>query len=89
MVWGWMGWEGVEKVIEVEGRMNAEQYVDILGNNLLESLESLGFDAEVAIFQEDNNPKHTSKLAIKWFNDHDINMKPSLTWILQSGPGLP
>jgi hypothetical protein len=29
MVWGCMGWNGVEMLAKVEGKMNAEQYVDI------------------------------------------------------------
>jgi len=29
MVWGCMGWNGVGMLAKVEGKMNAEQYVDI------------------------------------------------------------
>ena len=73
MVWGCMGWNGVGNMAEVEGRMNSEQYVSILKENLLESLENLAIDPEVTIFQQDNDPKHTSKLATKWFHDHSIH----------------
>src|SRR6266699_1761504 len=38
MVWGCMGWEGVGHLAEVEGRMDADQYVDILDNHLLPSI---------------------------------------------------
>jgi hypothetical protein len=30
MVWGCIGWDGVGHLVEVEGKMNAEQYVEIL-----------------------------------------------------------
>ena len=67
MVWGCMGWNGVGNMAEVEGRMNSEQYVSILKENLLESLENLAIDPEVTIFQQDNDPKHKSRKATAWF----------------------
>ena len=48
---GCMGWEGVGKLAEVEGRMDANQYVDILKDNLLLSLEESGVPLEDVIFQ--------------------------------------
>jgi hypothetical protein len=81
MVWGCMGWNGVGILCEVEGRMNAEQYISILEECLLRSMEESGIDEEDIIFQQDNDPKHTSKLATKWFEDHDINV---LSWPAQS-----
>ena len=81
MVWGCMGWEGVGRLAEVEGKMNADQYVSILEDNLLPSLEESGFSAEDVIFQQDNDPKHTSIKATKWFENNNINV---LDWAPQS-----
>ena len=39
MVWGCIGWNGVWILSEVEGRMDAEQYVAILEQGLLQSME--------------------------------------------------
>ena len=50
MVWGCMGWEGVGRLIEVEWKMNAKQYVDILENNLLPSMEESGISLKDVIF---------------------------------------
>jgi len=76
-----MGWDGVGRLAEVEGKMDVDQYVSILEDNLLPSLEESGFSAEDVIFQQDNDPKHTSKKATKWFEDNDINV---LDWAPQS-----
>src|SRR6267154_1698059 len=76
-----MGWKGVGRLAEVEGKMNADQYVSILEDNLLPSLEESGFSAKDVIFQQNNDPKHTSKKATKWFEDNDINV---LDWAQQS-----
>jgi len=46
MVWGYMGWNGVGILCEVEGRVNAEQYVSILEECLLKSMKELGIDEE-------------------------------------------
>jgi transposase len=81
MVWGCMGWEGVGRLAEVEGRMDADQYVDILKKNLLPCLEESDIPMEDLIFQQDNDPKHTSKKAKKWIEDNDITL---LDWPPQS-----
>ena len=63
MVWGCMGWNGVGILCEVEGKMDAKQYCSILEDGLLKSIQKLGIPEENVIFQQDNDPKHTSKLA--------------------------
>src|SRR3979490_2058939 len=66
-----MGWNGVGKLTEIEGRMDAEQYVEILDDHLLPSI----------IFQQDNDPKHTSRKARNWMEENDITL---LDWAPQS-----
>ena len=46
-----MGWNGVGILEEVEGRMDAEQYVFILEDNLLFSMENSRISEESIIFQ--------------------------------------
>ena len=62
MVWGCMGWNGVGRLVEVEGKMDSNQYVSILADGLLPSIGDLDIWEEM-IFQQDNDPKHTSKFA--------------------------
>jgi hypothetical protein len=81
MVWECMGWNGVGILAEVEGWMDAEQYVSILENNLLPSMENSGIPEESIIFQEDNDPKHSSKRAQNWFKSEGIRL---LDWPAQS-----
>jgi hypothetical protein len=63
MVWGCMGWNRVGMLIEVEGRMDAEQYCEILEEGVVESFEKLEMEEGAQYFQQDNDPKHTSKKA--------------------------
>src|SRR5262249_45273584 len=81
MVWGYMEWNGVRQLAEVQGKINAKQYVSILEDYMLLSLEKSGIDEEEAIFQQDNDSKHTSKRAKKWMENHGISL---LDWPAQS-----
>jgi hypothetical protein len=63
MVWGCIGWNGVGVLSEVEGQMDAEQYVAILEQGLLQIMENSGIPEGDIIFQPDNDPKHTSRRA--------------------------
>lgn len=81
IVWGCMGWNGVGKLIEVQGTMDAQQYCNILDDGVEESFEKLEIPEEERVFQQDNDPKHTSKKASQWFEDNDIQV---LVWPSQS-----
>ena len=50
-----MGWNGVGKLIEVQGKMDAEQYCEILDEGVVESFEKLDMPEEVRYFQQDND----------------------------------
>jgi hypothetical protein len=63
MVWGCMGWNGVGTLIEVQGKINAVQYCEILDSGVAESFENHGLEDGEQYFQQDNDPKHTSKHA--------------------------
>jgi transposase len=61
--------------------MDAKQYCEILEDGLVEIFEELEVEEGERIFQQDNDPKHTSKLATKWFKDNNIYV---LVWPAQS-----
>jgi hypothetical protein len=81
MVWGCMGWEEVGVLTEVQRIMDAGQYCEILDGGIVESFEKLEMAEGERYFQQDNDSKHTSKRAIKWFEDNHINV---LGWPAQS-----
>ena len=81
MVWGCMGWNGVGKLVEVVGKMDASQYVEILESGVVESFEALDMEEDEQYFQQDNNPKHMSYKAQDWFDDNNIKV---LSWPAQS-----
>jgi hypothetical protein len=81
MVWGCMRWNGVGVLTEVQGIINANQYCDILDAGVVKSFEKSEMPEGVRIFQQDNNPKHTSKKVTKWFEDNNIDV---LVWPAQS-----
>ena len=81
MVWGCMGWNGVGVLTEVQGIMDAVQYCEILDGGIVESFEMLEMNEGQRYFQQDNDPKHTSKKATKWFEDNNIIV---LGWPAQS-----
>jgi transposase len=81
MVWGCMGWNGVGVLTEVQGIMDGQQYCEILEAGVVESFEKLEMPEGERIFQQDNDPKHRSKKADKWFEDNNINV---MVWPAQS-----
>ena len=72
-------WYGVGKLIEVEGKMDVEQYCEILDDGLVESFETLEMEEGEWYFQQDNDPKYTSKKAKSGLK----------TMIFKSYPGQP
>jgi transposase len=81
MIWGCMTSQGVGYCCQIEGKMNAALYCDILGNEFLDSLSFFQLSKRDIIFQQDNDPKHTSLVARKWFIEHRVEV---LQWPSQS-----
>lgn len=80
MVWGCFSWFGVGNLVLINGIMTAEGYIDILNENLEESLLKMELEDNY-IFQQDNDPKHTAKKTLAFFRA--CRIKP-LEWPPQS-----
>ena len=81
MVWGCMLWDGVGYSCKIDGKMDGDLYVQILDEDLQASLAHYGKSAQDIIFQQDNDPKHTSKKAKNWFHSNSFHV---LQWPAQS-----
>ena len=64
MVWVCMGWNNMGMLIEVKEKMNANQDCQILGDKMVESFKKSEIVVGEQYFQQDNDPKHTSKRAM-------------------------
>jgi transposase len=74
MMWGCITAGGIGHTCRIEGNLDASLYVEILDGEFLDSLAFYGLDKGQVIFQQDNDSKHTSKAARKWFMDNAINV---------------
>lgn len=77
-VWGCFSTSGFGKLICFQRNLNANFMVTLYEEGLLPSVEIL-FDEDCVdwILQEDNDPKHRSKLANKWKEENDVQV---LSW---------
>ena len=81
MVWGCFCSQGIRNLCHINEKMDSELYCKVLEEDFLGTLEWYNMNINNIIFQQDNDPKHTSKLARAWFNDNNINV---LKWPAQS-----
>ena len=74
MLWGCFGWEGPGYAMKIEGKMDADIYVEIMEDELKNSLFNWDYNVDDVIFQQDNDPKHTSKKAKRCFKENKIQV---------------
>ena len=69
-------------MISLYGKINSQDYLGILGNQLLPMVQGL-FPEGIAIFQDDNAPIHTARIVKEWHEEH-CNEVEHLIWPPQS-----
>lgn len=79
MVWACFSYYGIGKIVIIDGPLTGLRYVDLLSRNLFESANMMGLES--FIFQQDNDPKHTSNIANEYFKQKGIEV---LEWPPQS-----
>jgi transposase len=79
MAWGCISSKGVGRLVFIDEIMDRFVYTRILANNLAASAEEMGLDRY--IFQQDNDPKHTSAHVKGFFEENNIII---LQWPSQS-----
>ena len=76
MAWGCFSHKGMEVLINVTGKkINAACYLEILRNDLLQSISRLHSDDEY-VLQQDNTPCHKVKLVKIWLEQNSIPVIP-------------
>lgn len=76
MVWGCITASGVGRLVRITGILNAAMLVDIYQDHLLGTLSDYSLNPEDIIFQQDNDPKHTSGKAWDFLSSNNIDMMP-------------
>jgi transposase len=79
IVWGCFSGRGMGPLHHVEGIMDRYKYKEILETKMLpHATRCLGKNY---LFQQDNDPKHKSKLVAEWFQEHRVKV---MDWPSQS-----
>ena len=86
MIWGYMTWERPGHVTRFDGRMDADLFMRILDDELQQSIKHYKKQPSDVPFQQDNDPKHKSKKALKWLQDSGFEI---VVWPPQSADVLP
>ncbi len=71
LMWGCMSAAGVGELHFIDGIMNSQMYCSILKEKVLPSLRAL---SRRALFQHDNDPKHTSKATVGFLKKNRVKV---------------
>jgi transposase len=85
MIWGCMTAHGVGFMCKIDGKMNKEDYLEILKDDLQQTFDYYELDRETHYFQQENDSKHSSKLVQEWLDEQEFEV---LDWPPQSPLGV-
>ncbi|GBM76409.1 Transposable element Tc1 transposase [Araneus ventricosus] len=69
MLWGTFSWAALEPVVVVEQTMKAANYPNITADQLHPYMAFV-FPTGNGIFQQDNAPRHKTRIVLEWFEEH-------------------
>jgi hypothetical protein len=84
MVWRCMSWEGVGILCLIEGIMDKYVYCEILEMDLISTIHMHDLEEENVIFEQNNDPKSSSKYVKEWLLAHEFQ----IIWHLPQLPDL-
>ena len=76
MVWGCFSGRGMGPLVRVDGKINHQDYIRILDENLLPLMQS-DFNGKGYAFQDDNAPVHIAKGVANWIEERKIKILPN------------
>lgn len=74
MIWSCMGAHGVGLAVRLYGSVTSELYIQVMQEDLLNSVEKCVGDEEHWIFQQDNATIHKSRATKEWFASNNVNL---------------
>jgi len=81
MVWSCFTWWSVGPIKKIDGIMKKEDYLDILQTHLCDFVDKCAYKESDILFQQDGDPKHTSKVVKEWIAKHHFKL---MEWPAQS-----
>ena len=73
--------QGIGNLCRIDGGLDAELYCKILDEDFLGTLTYYDLSIENVIFQQDNDPKHKTRITQRWLESKNITV---LDWPAQS-----
>ena len=81
MEWGCMTWGGIGYASRIENGLDSMLDREILGDELIQTIEYYSMNKNNIVFQHDNDPKHTANETKRWIDQNGLNVLP---WPSQS-----
>lgn len=80
-MWGCITALGVGYATRIDGNLDAQLYKEILEDELEQTMEFYDMEPATVVFQQDNDPKHTSRIVREYLSTREFQV---LDWPSQS-----
>jgi len=76
MLWAFITFYGVGRLVILDGRQDSAKYVRTLHSGLFPVAADLFGGQNIWVFQQDNAPIHTSRVTLEWLLENCIKTLP-------------